>query len=126
MNTLQKFLTCLVAFMAIASLSACGTQPGDRALSGTFLGAAAGGAVFALFPGTPITLGLATGGALGAIAGGLSLPEYLYLGEPAWKTYELDPENLSIKRRPIPENPQMGQQRPQMQQQMQQQQQPAR
>lgn len=146
MNTLQRLLSFLVALMMMASLSACGTQPGDRAISGALLGAAAGGAVFALFPGTPITLGLATGGALGGIAGGLTLPEYLYLGEPVWYQ-EFDAETMTFRpRQPIPQNPGMQPQyhqpsdpqqtqqqmqqlpsaQPQSQQQMQQYQQPAR
>lgn len=132
MNMLQRFLSFIVAAMLMMSLSACGTQSGDRAISGALIGAAAGGAVFALFPGTPITLGLATGGALGGIAGGLSLPEYLYLGEPAWYQ-EFDSETMTFRpRQPIPQNPGMqqqyhepgGQQEPVQQQKMQQYQRP--
>lgn len=83
------------------------------------MGAAVGGAVFALFPSSPITLGLATGGALGGIVGGLSLPEYLYAGEPAWNTHEFNAEEFRFQRRQaILQNPQPGMLPPQSQQDM--------
>lgn len=99
MDMSQKITSLALASVMCITLSGCGTQPADRAISGALMGAAAGGAVFALFPGTPITLGLATGGALGGIVGGLSLPDYIYMGEPAWLTHEFNSENFRFQRR---------------------------
>jgi hypothetical protein len=57
----------LAAGLALASalgLSACGTDPGDRAVSGAAIGALAGGAI-----------------------GGLTDPCTLNLGDPYWKDH---------------------------------------
>lgn len=127
MDMKRTLSASLASIFLLTSLTGCGTQPADRAISGALIGAAAGGAVFALFPSTPITLGLATGGALGAIGGGLSLPDYMYLGEPAWTTHEFNAQEFRFQRRQaILQNPQPGMLPPQSQQQMmQRQQQPA-
>ncbi|MEA2779952.1 MAG: osmotically inducible lipoprotein OsmB [Rhodospirillaceae bacterium] len=73
----------VLAVVAVLSLSACGTRPADRALSGAGIGAAGGAAIGAL-GGSPLT-GALVGGAAGAAAGGLTSPDQVYLGRPAWK-----------------------------------------
>jgi osmotically inducible lipoprotein OsmB len=55
--------------LAVLALAACGTTPEDRALSGGAIGAGAG----------------ANGGAGGAAAGGLTSPNQVDLGRPAWR-----------------------------------------
>ncbi len=65
-------------------LSACGSTPADRGLSGAGLGAAAGAAGAALTGGM-VGSGAAIGAAAGAAAGMLSDEEDVDLGEPAWK-----------------------------------------
>jgi hypothetical protein len=66
-------------------LSACGTSPGDRAVSGGLIGAGAGAAVGAAV-GDP-GVGALVGGAAGAAVGGLSDPCELNLGDPWWNQH---------------------------------------
>ena len=70
----------LVAALLLASvsLSACGTSPGCRALTGAGIGAA-GGAVLGALGGDPL-LGAVAGGAAGAAVGGLTSPNQIYAG----------------------------------------------
>ena len=79
--TSLKTLT-LGAVVAV-SLAACGTTPGDRALSGGLLGAAAGGAIGSL-SGDAGT-GAIIGGVAGAAAGALTDPCAMNLGDPFWR-----------------------------------------
>ncbi len=64
-------------------LTACGNNPGDRALSGAGIGAAAG-TVGGLIVGAPVT-GAVVGGAAGAAVGGLTKKKDLDLGKPIWR-----------------------------------------
>jgi hypothetical protein len=64
-------------------LTACGSTPGDRAITGGAMGAGVG-ALAGLAVGFPIT-GALFGGALGATAGALSDPSQIYLGKPVWR-----------------------------------------
>jgi osmotically inducible lipoprotein OsmB len=73
----------IVGMLVVLSLSACGTQPSDRALSGGGIGAA-GGAVIGALGGAPLA-GALVGGAAGAAAGALTSPNQVDLGRPAWK-----------------------------------------
>ena len=73
MKTIAPFL-----FLAIlVSLSACGTDPGERALSGAGIGAGAG-AVGGALVGNPLA-GAVVGGAAGAAVGGLTSPNQINL-----------------------------------------------
>ena len=81
LKTTLKTLT-LGAVVAV-SLAACGTTPGDRALSGGLLGAAAGGAIGSL-SGDAGT-GAIIGGVAGAAAGALTDPCTMNLGDPFWR-----------------------------------------
>ncbi len=76
----------LAAGLALASalgLSACGTDPGDRTISGAAIGAGAG-AIIGAATGTPAT-GAAIGALAGGAIGGLTDPCTLNLGDPYWK-----------------------------------------
>jgi hypothetical protein len=61
----------------ILSLTACGTDPGERALSGGGIGAAAG--VGAAVLGAPLLPAVVIGGAVGAATGALTSPNKINL-----------------------------------------------
>lgn len=67
------------------ALASCGTDPGDRAVSGGLLGAGAG-AVIGAATGSPAT-GAAIGAAAGALAGAATDPCTLNLGDPWWREH---------------------------------------
>ncbi|WP_424812660.1 YMGG-like glycine zipper-containing protein [Roseococcus sp. YIM B11640] len=67
----------------LGSLSACGYSTGDRVVSGGLLGAGGGAAVGAL-AGNP-GAGAAAGALAGAAVGGLTSPNSVNLGRPAWR-----------------------------------------
>jgi hypothetical protein len=69
--------------LLLVGLSACGTTPGDRALSGAGIGAAAGAVIGAPF-GVP-GLGAALGGAAGGAVGAATTPSQVDLGHPVWR-----------------------------------------
>lgn len=66
-----------VAACALISVSACGTQLGDRVASGAAIGGGAG-----LVAGG---VGAIPGAIIGAGVGALTPPENVNLGEPVWK-----------------------------------------
>jgi hypothetical protein len=72
-----------VAAAALVALSACGTTPGERAVSGGLIGAGAGAAIGSL-SGNAGT-GALIGGAAGAATGALTDPCTLNLGDPWWQ-----------------------------------------
>lgn len=72
-----------LACAGVVGLAACGTAPGERALSGAGIGAGAGAAVGAV-TGLSVGSGAALGAAAGAAAGGLTRRDQLDLGDPAW------------------------------------------
>jgi hypothetical protein len=72
-------------FAAALLLAGCGTDPGDRALSGGMIGAA-GGAVIGAMTGTAAT-GAAIGAVGGALVGGATDPCDLDLGKPYWRDH---------------------------------------
>lgn len=76
-------LACGAVLAAGLALSACGTTPGDRAVSGGLLGAGAGAAIGSL-SGNAGT-GALIGGVGGAAAGALTDPCSLNLGDPFWR-----------------------------------------
>jgi len=73
----------VVAAIALLPLTACGTTPGDRALSGAGIGAAAGAVIGAPFgaPGIGAAVGAAAGGAIGAATNSSQVD----LGKPVWR-----------------------------------------
>jgi osmotically inducible lipoprotein OsmB len=78
MSVRMGLMVSAVALM----LAACGTSPGDRAVSGGAIGAGAGAIGGALI-GAPLA-GALIGGAAGAAAGGLTSPSQIDLGKPVW------------------------------------------
>lgn len=74
-------LTC--AAVTALFVAGCGTNPGDRAVSGALIGAA-GGAVIGAAAGNP-GMGAAVGAVAGGVVGAATDPCDLNLGDPAWK-----------------------------------------
>ncbi len=73
-----RALSPILVVGSLLLLSACGTSPGCRALTGAGIGAA-GGAVIGALAGAPFE-GAAIGAAGGAAVGGLSSPNQVYAG----------------------------------------------
>jgi osmotically inducible lipoprotein OsmB len=73
----MKKSACVGLALVGFTLVACGTDPGERALSGAGIGAA-GGAVGGALVGNPLA-GAAIGGAVGAATGGLTSPRQIQL-----------------------------------------------
>jgi small-conductance mechanosensitive channel len=61
------------ATVLLAALSACGRDPGTRAVSGGLIGAGAGAGISALAGGNP-AVGALAGGAVGAVGGAATTP----------------------------------------------------
>ena len=80
--SLRKLMYCAVAIGGLA-LSACGTTPGERAVSGGLIGAGAGAAIGAA-TGNPAA-GAVIGGVSGAVVGAVTDPCDLNLGDPWWR-----------------------------------------
>ncbi|MGQ0658997.1 MAG: peptidoglycan-binding domain-containing protein [Chromatiales bacterium] len=76
----------LTLTLAIASLTltACGTTPTERGVSGAGIGAGAGAVVGAV-TGLSVAQGALIGAAAGGLTGALTRQDQINLGEPAWK-----------------------------------------
>ena len=81
--SLLNFKTLSV--VATLALAACGTTPGDRAVSGGLLGAGAGAAIGSLSGNAGA--GAVIGGVGGAAVGALTDPCTLNLGDPWWRDH---------------------------------------
>jgi len=81
----MKSLVIGAVFASALALTACGTNPGDRAVSGGLLGAGAGAAIGAA-TGNPAA-GAAIGAVSGAAIGALTDPCTLNLGDPWWREH---------------------------------------
>lgn len=79
----MKRIALPVAAVFLLALSACGTDTGDRALSGAGIGAASG-AVIGAVVGNPLA-GALIGGAAGAATGAFTTPSQVDLGKPVWQ-----------------------------------------
>jgi len=66
------------------ALAGCGYSPGDRAASGGLLGVGTGAAVGAIAGGSVGTAAL-IGGAVGAVGGAVTSPDAVNLGRPVWR-----------------------------------------
>jgi osmotically inducible lipoprotein OsmB len=80
-----RSLMILTAMTSILVLSGCGTDPGDRAVSGAAIGAGAG-AIIGAATGTAAT-GAAIGALGGAAIGAATDPCDLNLGDPYWRDH---------------------------------------
>lgn len=78
-----KKLTLCAALTSALTLAACGTNPGDRAVSGGLLGAGAGAAIGSVTGSAG--KGALIGGIAGAAVGALTSPCDLNLGDPYWR-----------------------------------------
>lgn len=76
----------LACFATALLLAGCGTDPGDRALSGAMLGAA-GGALIGGAAGNA-GAGAAIGAVGGAVVGATTDPCDLNLGDPFWRDHD--------------------------------------
>lgn len=65
----------VVAVVALLALSACGRDPGTRAVTGGAIGAGTGAVVGAATGGSPLA-GAAIGGIGGAVVGAATTPRY--------------------------------------------------
>lgn len=98
---IPRTMVALLTVGAPLLLSACGTDPGDRALSGAGIGAATGAVVGAVTPLTPVG-GALLGAAVGGGTGALTSPSEVDLGRPVWRgaaapgapTSSLDPATV--------------------------------
>lgn len=81
----MKLTTSGAALCAVLMLSACGTTPGDRALSGGLLGAGAGAAIGSVTGSAGA--GAVIGGVAGAAIGATTSPCDLDLGDPYWRDH---------------------------------------
>ena len=77
----MKLTTLAVLGGTAIFLAGCGTDPGERALSGGLLGAGAGAALGAMTGGNPAT-GALIGGAVGAVGGAATSPCDVDLNAP--------------------------------------------
>ena len=83
MSKSVKSIAATAALLTAMALGACGTTPGDRAVSGGLIGAGAGAAVGSLSGNAGA--GALIGGAAGAVAGAVTDPCTLNLGDPWWR-----------------------------------------
>lgn len=69
----RKFALGLTLAGMLMALSACGYDPGTRAVTGGLMGAGAGAGIAAITHGRPAT-GALIGGGVGAVGGALTSP----------------------------------------------------
>jgi len=76
----------ILMVVAALLLSACGTNPGDRAGSGALIGAGTGAAIGAIAAGPAgAAFGAWVGAASGATGGAVTSPTMVDLGQPVWR-----------------------------------------
>lgn len=80
---MTRSILTIAAATAMLTLAACGSHPGDRALSGAAIGAGSGAVIGAIAGGSPGT-GAAVGALAGAAIGGLTTSSDFDLGTPIW------------------------------------------
>ena len=84
--TLSRKTTLIAPLLLAAALAltGCGSNRGDRAISGGAIGAGAGAALSAMTGGSLLT-GALIGGAAGAVGGAVTSGHSINLGQPAWR-----------------------------------------
>jgi osmotically inducible lipoprotein OsmB len=80
----RNVATTLVLASLGCALAGCGYSPGDRAASGSLIGAGAGAGIAAVAGGSPLT-GALIGGGIGAVGGAVTSPNDVNLGRPIWR-----------------------------------------
>lgn len=81
----MKTMMMGAALAAALALSACGTNQGDRAMSGAAIGAGSGALVGLAFGGVGVLPAAVVGGLVGGAGGVVTSPRDVNLGQPAWK-----------------------------------------
>ena len=81
----MKLVRSSILLAAALALSACGTQPGDRAGTGAIIGAGTGGIIGLAFGGVGVGAGAFVGAAIGAGTGALTTDKQINLGKPVWR-----------------------------------------
>jgi osmotically inducible lipoprotein OsmB len=79
----SRISTAVLIVGAPLLLGACGTNQGDRTVSGAGIGAAGGAILGAVTPLGPLG-GALLGGAVGGATGALTTPSQVDLGKPIW------------------------------------------
>jgi len=77
-----KHATIAVSLLA---LTACGSNPGERGLTGAGLGAATGAVVGLATGGLSVAAGALIGGAAGGVIGAFTRKDQINLGKPIWR-----------------------------------------
>ncbi len=76
----------ILMVVAALLLSACGTDPVNRAASGTLIGAGTGAAIGAIAAGPAgAAFGAWVGAATGGVGGAVTSPTMVNLGQPVWQ-----------------------------------------
>jgi hypothetical protein len=84
----MRFAVTIMAVGALGVLTACGTQPKERATGGAAAGAATGAGIGALGGPVGALAGAAIGGGAGAVTGAATSPSDVNLGKPPWNNPE--------------------------------------
>jgi hypothetical protein len=84
----MRHAVAIIAVGALGVLTACGTQPKERATGGAAAGAATGAGVGALGGPVGALAGAAIGGGVGAVTGAATSPDDVNLGKPPWNNPE--------------------------------------
>jgi peptidoglycan hydrolase-like protein with peptidoglycan-binding domain len=71
--------------LATSTLTACGSTPGERGLTGAGLGAATGAVVGVASGGLSVLAGALIGAAAGGTIGAVTTREQINLGDPPWR-----------------------------------------
>jgi osmotically inducible lipoprotein OsmB len=79
MHNMKQFTKWLAASALFVSMTGCGHDPGERALSGAGIGAGAG--VGAALLGAPLLPAVLVGGAVGAATGAATSDKQINLGK---------------------------------------------
>jgi osmotically inducible lipoprotein OsmB len=80
----MKHVASIGVILSLLALTACGTRPGERAVSGAGIGAATG-AVAGVILGGPVLGAVLLGSAVGAATGAVTSKSDVDLGKPIWK-----------------------------------------
>lgn len=91
----MRLLACLV--LITFSLSACGSDTGDRVASGAGIGATAGAVVGAV-TGLSVLQGVVIGAAAGGVIGGVTDESTINLGDPIWAKGDEPANNAAVSR----------------------------
>lgn len=83
-HSMRKSMRASVVGVLAVALSACGSMPEERAVSGAGIGAGAGAALGAV-TGMSVATGALIGAAAGGLTGALTNDRQVNLGQPAWK-----------------------------------------